>query len=69
MSRSKEIFMDQREDETINSLPMNWIDPIDYPWRNDKSKIRVGSSRVRMDDPVAEHDEREWKAAVDRRIE
>lgn len=65
MKRSKDTFMEHREAEIEhekwceaeyrNKCSDNWIEPIPYPWRNDKPK-KAESVREKVDNPVAEHD-------------
>ena len=63
-------FMEQREAEREyeDRLGSNWIEPIPYPWLSEKQEP-AKEVREKPDDPIAEHDEREWKEAIDNKIE
>ena len=66
MGKSKETFMEQREQEMENSLPTNWVEHIPYPWLKEKREEPAREVGEKPDDPVGEHEEREWKAAVEK---
>lgn len=70
MKGSKETFMDQREAE-LQMEEEEEMEGYYYPHPKGYHAKRkpVKTFREKVDDPIAEHDEREWKEAIDKRIE
>ncbi len=62
MKRSKETFMEHREQEMQmeNSLPTNWVEPIPHTWLNQEPEKKKLGRKEEPDDPIAEHDEQEF---------
>lgn len=63
MKGSKEIFMEAggRGEKWSD----NWNELITYPWSGEKEKP-AKEIKEKPNAPIAEHDEREWKAAIDK---
>jgi len=62
MGKSSKRFLDQREAEWEyeDRVGSNWIEPIPYPWLSKKQEA-AKEVREKPDDPIAEHDFREFE--------